>query len=65
MLRRPPGVSKTVVPCRQLGGLGLHSRSPRDFFDTLVALGFLRPDGDIYVNETLYADPARLKAFRR
>src|SRR5215203_235198 len=30
--------------------LGLHSRSARDFLDTLVALGFLDRDGDHYRN---------------
>lgn len=30
--------------------LALHSRSARDFLDTLVALGFLRRDGDAYSN---------------
>ena len=30
--------------------LGLHSRSARDFLDTLVALGFLQRDGDRYGN---------------
>ncbi len=30
--------------------LGLHSRSARDFLDTLVALGFLNRDGDRYTN---------------
>ena len=32
------------------GRLGLHSRSARDFLDTLVALGFLTRDGDRYGN---------------
>jgi O-methyltransferase/methyltransferase family protein len=32
------------------GRLGLHSRSARDFLDTLVALGFLRREGDCYGN---------------
>jgi hypothetical protein len=32
------------------GRLGLHPRSARDFFDTLVALGFLTRDGDVYSN---------------
>jgi hypothetical protein len=32
------------------GRLGLHSRSARDFLDTLVALGFLQRDGDSYRN---------------
>jgi hypothetical protein len=30
--------------------LGLHRRSARDFFDALVAVGFLERDGDIYRN---------------
>jgi hypothetical protein len=30
--------------------LGLHPRSARDFFDTLVALGFLQRTGDSYAN---------------
>jgi precorrin-6B methylase 2 len=30
--------------------LGLHQRSARDFFDTLVALGFLKREGDRYSN---------------
>ena len=32
------------------GRLGLHSRSARDFLDTLVALGFLTRSGDQYAN---------------
>ncbi len=32
------------------GRLGLHARSARDFLDTLVALGFLKRDGDRYEN---------------
>ena len=32
------------------GRLGLHPRSARDFLDTLVALGFLTRDGDLYGN---------------
>jgi O-methyltransferase domain/Dimerisation domain len=32
------------------GRLGLHERSARDFFDTLVALGFLQREGDRYSN---------------
>jgi O-methyltransferase domain/Dimerisation domain len=32
------------------GRLGLHQRSARDFFDALVALGFLRREGDRYAN---------------
>lgn len=30
--------------------LGLHPRSARDFFDALVALGFLTRSGDVYAN---------------
>ncbi len=30
--------------------LGLHARSAHDFLDTLVALGFLSRDGDVYAN---------------
>src|SRR4051794_17856166 len=32
------------------GRLGLHQRSARDFFDALVASGFLERVGDIYSN---------------
>jgi precorrin-6B methylase 2 len=32
------------------GRLGLHPRAARDFFDTLVALGFLQREGDRYGN---------------
>src|SRR5712672_1582305 len=32
------------------GGLGLDPRSARDFFDALVATGFLQRTGDIYRN---------------
>ncbi|MGE0040780.1 MAG: methyltransferase [Vicinamibacterales bacterium] len=32
------------------GRLGLHARGARDFLDALVALGFLRRDGDTYGN---------------
>src|SRR3954454_21838436 len=32
------------------GRLGLHRRSARDFFDALVATGFLERDGDTYRN---------------
>lgn len=35
---------------RLRGRLGLHPRSARDFFDTLVAIGFLKRDGDAYSN---------------
>lgn len=38
-------------PFAQLSGrLGLHARGARDFLDTLVALGFLTRDGDVYAN---------------
>ena len=42
--------------------LGLHARSWRDFFDTLVALGFLRREGDRYANtrdSDLFLDRAK------
>jgi hypothetical protein len=32
------------------GRLGVHARSARDFFDALVALGFLERNGDVYRN---------------
>jgi len=32
------------------GRLGLHPRSARDFLDSLVALGFLEREGDVYSN---------------
>ena len=32
------------------GRLGLHARSATDFLDTLVALGFLTREGDLYAN---------------
>jgi hypothetical protein len=32
------------------GRFSLHARAARDFFDTLVALGFLQRDGDVYEN---------------
>ncbi len=32
------------------GRLGLHPRSARDFLDALVALGFLKREGDVYSN---------------
>lgn len=35
---------------RLAGRLGLHERSARDFLDTLVALGFLKRNGDAYSN---------------
>ena len=42
--------------------LGLHSRSARDFFDALVALGMLEHDGDRYANTSetdLFLDRAK------
>jgi hypothetical protein len=42
--------------------LGLHERSARDFFDTLVALGMLRRKGTTYSNTPeadLFLDPAK------
>ncbi len=42
--------------------LGLHSRSARDFFDALVALGMLERDGDRYANTSetdLFLDGAK------
>jgi len=42
--------------------LGLHSRSARDFFDALVALGMLERDGDRYANTSetdLFLDRAK------
>ena len=42
--------------------LGLHRRSARDFLDSLVALGMLRREGNLYANtaETdLYLDPSK------
>lgn len=35
---------------RLAGRLGLHERSAKDFLDTLVALGFLKRDGEVYSN---------------
>ncbi|MBS1823390.1 MAG: methyltransferase [Acidobacteria bacterium] len=35
---------------RLRGRLGLHERSAKDFLDTLVALGFLKRDGETYSN---------------
>ena len=32
------------------GRIGLHPRSARDFLDTLVALGFLERNSDVYAN---------------
>ena len=42
--------------------IGLHRRSARDFLDSLVALGMLRREGDLYSNtaETeLFLDPSK------
>ncbi|MBX7434602.1 methyltransferase [Mycobacterium sp. Y57] len=42
--------------------LGLHSRSARDFFDALLALGMLERDGETYSNTAatdLFLDPAK------
>ena len=44
-------LAKHPLPRTELQGrLGLHPRSARDFFDALVATGFLERDGDIYRN---------------
>src|SRR5438270_9646252 len=44
-------VARQPMPLRELQGrLGLHPRSARDFFDALVAVGFLERDGDTYRN---------------
>jgi hypothetical protein len=44
-------LAKHPLPLAQLQGrLGLHPRSARDFFDALVATGFLEHDGDAYRN---------------
>src|ERR1043166_1574683 len=44
-------LAKHALPRTELQGrLGLHPRSARDFFDALVATGFLERDGDIYRN---------------
>jgi O-methyltransferase domain/Dimerisation domain len=42
------GGPQTIEALR--GRLNLHERAARDFFDTLVALGFLQRDGDRYAN---------------
>ena len=44
LARRPEGFESLQ------GRLGLHPRSARDFFDTLVALGFLRRTDGVYAN---------------
>ena len=53
-------LGRHALPYHDLQGrLGLHPRSARDFFDTLVALGFLERDGDVYSNTpatALYLD---------
>lgn len=44
-------LAKHALPRAELQGrLGLHPRSARDFFDALVATGFLERDGDVYRN---------------
>lgn len=44
-------LAKHPLPLTELQGrLGLHPRSARDFFDALVATGFLEHDGDSYRN---------------
>src|SRR6185369_8863750 len=44
-------LARHPLPRTELQGrLGLHPRSARDFFDALVATGFLNRDGDIYRN---------------
>jgi len=44
-------LSETPATAQDLTArLGLHERSARDFFDTLVALGMLHREGDIYQN---------------
>src|SRR5436305_1200198 len=44
-------LARHPLPRTELQGrLGLHPRSARDFFDALVATGFLERDGDIYRN---------------
>ena len=53
-------LARHPLPLPELQGrLGLHSRSARDFFDTLVAMGFLDRTGNIYRNTAatdLYLD---------
>ncbi|BCU79430.1 methyltransferase [Luteolibacter sp. LG18] len=56
-LAKEPATLETLV-----GRHGLHPRGARDFFDTLVALGFLKRDGGVYANtpETeLFLDKAK------
>src|SRR5947209_3577879 len=44
-------LAKHPLPLAELQGrLGLHPRSARDFFDALVATGFLERDDDGYRN---------------
>jgi hypothetical protein len=44
-------LAKHPLPLSDLQGrLGVHPRSARDFFDALVALGFLERSGDLYRN---------------
>ena len=46
-------LAKHPLPLDDLQGrLGLHPRSARDFFDALVALGFLERSGGTYRNTT-------------
>lgn len=56
-------LAKRPLPLGELQSrLGLHPRSARDFFDTLVSLGFLDRDGDTYRNSPLsdfYLDKAK------
>ena len=53
-------LARHPLPRTELQGrLGLHPRSARDFFDALVATGFLERDGDVYRNtpaSDLYLD---------
>lgn len=49
-------LARHPLPLEELQGrLGLHSRSARDFFDSLVSMGFLDRSGDTY-NNTPAAD---------
>jgi hypothetical protein len=44
-------LARHPLPLEELQGrLGLHPRSARDFFDTLVALSFLEREGELYRN---------------
>ena len=56
-LGKGPVDTDDLVQC-----IGLHRRSARDFLDSLVALGMLRREGDLYSNtaETeLFLDPSK------